>query len=107
MTPIPDESPTPKTATDPAQRVVHWETEGVNSSYANVCNVTSTREEVVLDFGVHHPWDHSASVLKVQLTNRIVLTPFAAKRLTLMLDRLTSEYESRYGALNVDISGQD
>jgi hypothetical protein len=35
----------------------------------------------------------------VQLTNRIILNPFAAKRLMALLGSILKEYESRYGAL--------
>ena len=33
---------------------VRWNTQSLKSSYANFCNATSTREEVVLNFGVSH-----------------------------------------------------
>jgi len=36
----------------------------------------------------------------VALEHRIILSPFAAKRLVQMLGRLVEEYEARYGALN-------
>ena len=32
---------------------IKWDDSGMKSSYANVCNVTSTREEVVLVFGMN------------------------------------------------------
>lgn len=32
---------------------------GLKSSYCNVCNVNSTREEVVLNFGINQDWDRS------------------------------------------------
>jgi hypothetical protein len=38
----------------------------------------------------------------VDLTNRIILTPFAAKRLWTVLGGVLREYESRHGALDVE-----
>jgi hypothetical protein len=43
-------------ADQPAQAKVRWNTQSLKSSYANFCNATSTREEVVLNFGVSNNW---------------------------------------------------
>ena len=85
---------------------VRWETSNLNSAYANVCNVTSTREEVVLNFGINKAWERGAQELEIELTNRLILSPFAAKRLALMLNKLINEYESRYGKLEIPHHGQ-
>lgn len=85
---------------------VRWETSNLNSAYANVCNVTSTREEVVLNFGINKSWERGAEELEIELTNRLILSPFAAKRLTLMLTKLVDEYESRYGKLDVEAAAK-
>ena len=69
------------------------------STYCNMCNANSTREEVVLNFGVNQNWDRGAEGLDVSMEHRIILSPFAAKRLSEMLAKLIEEYESRYGAL--------
>jgi hypothetical protein len=78
---------------------VHWNTCHLKSSYANFCNATSTREEVVLNFGVNQNWERTPGDLEIDLEHRIVLSPFAAKRLNQLLSRLMSEYENRYGEL--------
>jgi hypothetical protein len=85
---------------------IRWDTKSLKSSYANVCNVTSTREEVVLNFGINQSWERGQPELEVQLTDRIILSPFAAKRLSMMLSRLMGEYESRYGELKLDVQTQ-
>ena len=85
---------------------VHWNTSNLNSAYANVCNVTSTREEVVLNFGVNKAWERGQQEMEIELSNRIILSPFAAKRLNLMLDKLIKEYESRYNELKLEVGGQ-
>lgn len=81
---------------------VRWETRNLSSAYANVCNVTSTREEVVLNFGINKAWEREAQELEVELSNRLILSPYAAKRLALMLTKLIEEYESRYGKLDIE-----
>ena len=78
----------------------------MRSAYANVCNVNGTREEIVLLFGVSQSWNSAQRELVVQLLDRIILSPFAAKRLNLLLTRVLREYESRYGQLQIEVGGQ-
>lgn len=85
--------------TQPLAAKVHWNTQNLKSSYANFCNATSTREEVVLNFGVSNNWDRTPQEMEIELAHRIVLSPFAAKRLLGILTKLVGEYESRYGQL--------
>jgi hypothetical protein len=89
------------TGNEPAgqQVKVSWNTAHLKSSYANFCNATSTREEVVLNFGVNQNWERTPGDLEIELDHRIVLSPFAAKRLNQLLSRLIGEYENRYGEL--------
>ena len=78
---------------------VHWNTDKLKSSYANFCNATSTREEVVLNFGVNQNWERTPADMEIELEHRVVLSPFAAKRLNQLLSKLITEYETRYGEL--------
>lgn len=79
---------------------VKIDTSQLKSSYCNVANVNSTREEVVLHFGVNQNWDLGQKEMDVELLHRIILSPFAAKRLQTMLSKLLTEYETRYGVLS-------
>jgi len=81
---------------------IKWDDSNMKSAYANVCNVSSTREEVVLLFGVNQAWNRGQKEVTIQLTDRIIVSPFAAKRLSLLLGAVVREYESRFGALNVE-----
>ncbi len=81
------------------QTKVSWDTSHLSSAYANVCAVNSTREEVVLNFGINKAWERAANEMKIELTSRIILSPFAAERLHTMLGQLLKEYENRYGKL--------
>ena len=89
-------------AATPAKKAqVKIDTSQLKSSYCNVANVNSTREEVVLHFGVNQSWDLlGQKEMDVELLHRIILSPFAAKRLQGMLSKLLTEYESRYGVLS-------
>lgn len=89
----------PATPATNATPTVQFDVSNLHSSYANVCNVSSTREEVVLAFGVNNVWERGEANIQVQLTNRIVLNPYAAKRLATVLARVVAEYESKFGTL--------
>ena len=81
---------------------IKWDDSNMKSSYANVCNVTSTREEVVMLFGINQAWNRGQKEVTIQLTDRVIISPYAAKRLVLLLDGVVKEYEKRFGALNVE-----
>jgi hypothetical protein len=80
---------------------IKWDDSQMKSSYANVCNVASTREEVVVLFGTNQAWKGIEEEVTVQLTDRVILSPFAAKRLALLLNNVVQQYESRFGSLDV------
>lgn len=95
-----DKAETP--SNDPAQvsgSQVAFNTDNLKSTYCNVCNGSSTREEVVINFGVNDSWDMNRTKIEVDLEHRIVMSPHAAKRLADMMNRLISEHEQRYGKL--------
>lgn len=89
----------PAKPTERAAQPVNLDTSNLKSSYCNVCNATSTREEVVLNFGINQNWDLGRPNLEVQLHHRIILSPFAAKRLQELLNGLITQHEARYGVL--------
>jgi len=78
---------------------VKWNVEQLKSSYVNFANANSTREEVVLNFGLNTSWDRNQPEVEIELAHRIVMSPFAAKRLSDLLGKLMTEYESRHGEL--------
>lgn len=86
----------------PQQQTLKFNSANLKSSYCNMCNATSTREEVVLNFGVNQNWDQPSTrptELEVELHHRVILSPFAAKRLSVALTKLVHDYEQRYGDL--------
>jgi hypothetical protein len=51
---------------------------------------------------MNQAWDTAQKEMTVQLSDRIVLSPFVAKRLSLVLGNVIRDYESRYGRLDVE-----
>lgn len=97
-----DEPKEPRPArADAQQPKVIWDDSKMRTSYANVCNVLGTREEVMLLFGANQAWHGGQKEVTVVLSERIVLNPFAAKRLMQLLGQGLKEYEARYGELKV------
>ena len=93
---------TAKPAVKTGRPQVRWDDSKMKSTYANVCNVSSTREEMTLLFGTNQTWHTGQKELVVELTDRIVLNPYAAKRLSILLGNTIREYESRFGELAIE-----
>jgi hypothetical protein len=84
------------------QRVsINWDTTSMRSTYANVCNVSSTQEEVNVIFGTNKSWQSGQGELTLEITDRLILSPFTAKRLSMLLNNVLKEYESRYGEVKI------
>ena len=88
----------PAAASTNTARVV-WDDSKMSTSYSNVCNVLGSREEITLLFGANQAWHAGQKEVKVMLSDRIVLNPYAAKRLSMLLDKVLKEYETVYGEL--------
>jgi hypothetical protein len=91
---------------DIAGMKIKWDDSNMKSSYANVCNVTSTREEVVMLFGMNQAWNRGQKEVTIHLTDRIVVSPYAAKRLSVLLGNVVKEYENRFGTLSIDVAAE-
>lgn len=79
---------------------VHWDDSKMETNFANVVNVLVTREEVTLLFGINQTWNVAETKeLSVALSNRLVLTPYAGKRLLTLLAARMRDYEARMGPL--------
>ena len=94
-----------KENTDAAQadgqsRIV-WDDSNMRSVYANASNVAGGREEIVLLFGMNQAWHAGQKEIKIQLTDRVILSPFAAKRLSVLLNNVLQNYEKQFGPLEL------
>lgn len=97
------ETAAPQDAPAPAAgpRVV-WDDSRMTTSFANVVNIQSTQEQVDLFFGTNQTWNvNGGGDVKVELTDRVIMSPVAAKRMWLALGGVLKEYEARYGEMKV------
>lgn len=62
--------------------------------YANLVLSNATSEEFILDFAMMQPGTHRA-----QVHQRIILSPRNAKRLSALIQRNVSEFESKFGII--------
>jgi hypothetical protein len=83
------------------QTKIVWDDSNMRSAYANVANVAGGREEIVLLFGMNQAWHAGQKEVNVQLSDRIVLSPYAAKRLSILLNAVLGDYEKKFGKLEV------
>lgn len=93
----------PSEVGQPAAPVVNWDDSEMRTTYANVVNAASTREEVTLFFGSNETWNPSnKKEFDVKLRERIVLNPHGAKRLFVLLGAVLAQYEKRFGEIKLD-----
>jgi len=82
---------------------VVWKEDTMRTEFANVVNVQGTREQVDIFFGTNRTWSPEAGApVVVELSNRVIMTPLAAKRLSSILETVLREHERRYGVLEVE-----
>ena len=83
---------------------VEWDDSKMESVYANIATATANREEFFLLFGTHQNWrgvQPEGNAIEVSLSQRMVMNPFAAKRLALILQQSIKAYEDQFGEINV------
>lgn len=84
---------------------IQWDDSKMVTNFADVVNLQSTREQMCLFFGMNQSWssgkDTADKPVRVELNNRIILSPHAAKRLSLALNDILEKYESRFGELKL------
>lgn len=94
----------PVTVTDEetAKTKIRWDVAKMQTSYANVCNVSSTHEEFTLLFGINKTWNAEQRELTVDISDRIILNPYAAKRLALLMQNIVLQHEERFGEIKLE-----
>jgi len=80
---------------------------GIFSVYADVAQVKAAREEFMLLFGTVETEQPIQGELRVKLLDRIVLSPFVAKRLLAQLIQVVREYETTYGTITKEPPSQN
>ena len=72
------------------------------ATYANFCRVTGTPEELIVDFGLNKQVA-GTSPETIQLTQRIIVNFFTAKRLAAALVMAVQRHEQAFGTLETDV----
>lgn len=83
---------------------INWIDEKMESVYSNIGTATANREEFFLLFGTHQNWrgdESEARTVDVELSKRIVMSPFAAKRLSIILQHSLKAYEEQFGEVKL------
>jgi hypothetical protein len=79
----------------------------LHTEYANFAQVKASREEFMLLLGTGRSGLANANEMRVTLNQRIILSPAAAKRLSVVLNGVIQEYEAKFGSLEKEVAIRD
>lgn len=97
-----DQTPQPAEQDETQQRgTLNLRSQNAKTSYANLALITTTPEEVVLNFGVNITPVTQAREVNVEVTDRIIMTYPSAKRLAVTLSNVIQRYESQRGVIDI------
>lgn len=84
------------------QAAVQFDDSSAQVTYANMLRLHTSPEEFAVDFA-HIPNPALLQGKPLQVTQRIVLSPFNAKRLLGMLAQAVKRHEDQFGHVEVDV----
>ncbi len=84
------------------ERKIIYNDSGIRSAHVNAFRATAVRGEIGLLFGAAGPGAGPDNEADVRVTNRIMLSPFVAKRLAVVLEGTVRSYERDYGPVGSD-----
>ena len=80
----------------------------MQTNYSNAFRTNGTAEEVMLDFGVNlmSPTSEQQGQPEIvfQVTQRVIMNYYSAKRLAITLSQLVRRHEEQFGTLELDVS---
>jgi Protein of unknown function (DUF3467) len=76
----------------------------LKASYANVCRIAQTPNEVIVDFGLNPNFFGQILDEPLKLDHRVILSHDAAKRLCLHLTATIQNFEAKYGVIELDVA---
>ncbi|MBI1368651.1 MAG: DUF3467 domain-containing protein [Planctomycetes bacterium] len=99
-----DTPETHETVTSPENQQVQIRVDdaGATTHYSSLAHVTSSAEEIIVSFsqGLRPSGQQNVGLMKID--ERVIMSPWAAKRLALALSQTVQRYEQTYGAIEVD-----
>ena len=93
-----------KTMPEETQPQLAVDASNLRSSYANVCRIAQTPNEVIIDFGMNPNFFGQILDEPLKLDNRVIMSHDAAKRLCLHLTATIQNFEARYGTIELDVT---
>jgi len=101
---VTQETPKPEQQQPPANaqaEIVLIETHA-HAAYSNFTRVTSTAEEVIIDFCLN-PNPFATGRQEIQVSQRLIMNFYTAKRLFSALGMTLQRHEQTFGAIELDI----
>ncbi len=94
--------PAPAEQAQTAQTTIQVKDEHVMAAYSNFCRVSSTPEELILDLGLN-PQPYATGQQTVNVSQRIIMNHYTAKRLLSALSMALQRHEQAFGVLETDV----
>jgi hypothetical protein len=72
--------------------------------YSNVCRIFGgpNAEEIIVDFAITTPSPERSDLMHMDVSARVIMNYYAAKRLALALSQAVQRYEQQFGAIELD-----
>lgn len=86
----------------PVRTEVRFDDSRTIACYANFCRVTGTPEELIIDFGLNNQ-PMGTPTEPIQISQRIIVNFFTAKRLLGALSMSVQRHEAAFGVLETDV----
>src|SRR5947209_19249638 len=96
------DNPNPQPAPAQQQAEIVLNETGAHAAYSNFARVTSTAEEVIIDFCLN-PNPFQTGRQEIQVAQRLIMNFYTAKRLFSALDMTLQRHEGTFGAIELDI----
>src|SRR5438105_11532243 len=96
------DNPNPQPAPAQQQAEIVLNETGAHAAYSNFARVTSTAEEVIIDFCLNPNPFHQGRQ-EISVSQRLIMNFFTAKRLFSALGMTLQRHEATFGAIELDI----
>src|SRR6478672_10064240 len=102
VTPETSASSQPQQQPAPQQAEIVLNEQHAHAAYSNFARVTSTAEEVIIDFCLN-PNPFATGRQEIQVSQRLIMNFYTAKRLFSALGMTLQRHEQTFGAIELDI----
>ncbi len=82
-----------------ATQKLNWKDDNMKSLYSNITSITGGKEEIIALFGMTELWKENQEEINVDIIERVVMSPYTAKRLAIMLNNTLVAYENKFGTI--------